>query len=146
MAVFTRVNGNSQVVTSVGNVSLSTQANSGNVIISTGIGKPIQVYGISGNGVSFTSEFGTGGAIEAIMQQLSTNCTILAYQVSVAVGQSSGNANGLLSVIVEDNQYTASTLQTDLRLLTSVGVGALNLNGTVVSGGLNGLQLVGKAI
>jgi len=142
MAVFTRVNGNSQVVTSVGNVSLSTQANSGNVIISTGIGKPIQVYGISGNGVSFTSEFGTGGAIEAIMQQLSTNCTILAYQVSVAVGQSSGNANGLLSVIVEDNQYTATTLQADIRALGSVGAGPISLANTLVVGGLGGLQIV----
>ena len=141
MAVFTRVNGNSQVVASVGNVSLSTQANSGNVIISTGIGKPIQVYGISGNGVSFTTEFGSGGAVEAILQQLSTNATVLAYQVSVAVGQSSGNANGLLSVIVEDNQYTASTLQADIRALGSQGNGPINLANTLVVGGLGGLQI-----
>jgi hypothetical protein len=123
-------------------VSISTQANSGNVIISTGIGKPIQVYGISGNGVSFTNEFGTGGAVEAIMQQLSTNATVLAYQVSVAVGQSSGNANGLLSVIVEDNQYTASTLQADIRALGSQGNGPINLANTLVVGGLGGLQIV----
>ena len=142
MAVFTRVNGNSQVVASVGNVSLSTQATSGNVIISTGIGKPIQALAIS-TGVDLTLELGTGGAVEAIMQQLTTNATVLAYQVCTATG---GTANGLVSVIVEDNQYTAATLQTDLRLLTSVGAGSLNLNGTVVSGGLGGLQLVGKAI
>ena len=141
MAVFTRVNGNSQVVASVGNVSISTQATSGNVIISTGIGKPIQALAIS-TGVDLTLELGTGGAVEAIMQQLSTNATVLAYQVSVAVGQSSGNANGLLSVIVEDNQYTASTLQADIRALGSQGNGPINLANTLVVGGLGGLQIV----
>ena len=138
MAVFTRVNGNSQVVASVGNVSLSTQATSGNVIISTGIGKPIQALAIS-TGVDLTLELGTGGAVEAIMQQLTTNATVLAYQVCTATG---GTANGLVSVIVEDNQYTASTLQADIRALGSQGNGPINLANTLVVGGLGGLQIV----
>tara|TARA_R110000868_G_scaffold91896_4_gene254723 strand:- start:1899 stop:2066 length:168 start_codon:yes stop_codon:yes gene_type:complete len=49
MAVFTRTNGNAQNVVSVGNITLSSEASSINVIISTGIGKPIQAFAINSN-------------------------------------------------------------------------------------------------
>jgi len=135
MAVFTRSNGNAQNVVSVGNITLSSEASSINVIISTGIGKPIQAFAIN-SAVAMTTELGTGDGVETLLRVIGSNATILAYQVCTA--NNGSVANGLLSVLTEESAWTATTLQADVRAATA---STFNTTGiTVVS---PGLQLVG---
>ena len=135
MAVFTRSNGNAQNVVSVGNITLSSEASSINVIISTGIGKPIQAFAIN-SAVAMTTELGTGDGVETLLRVIGANATILAYQVCTA--NNGSVTNGLLSVLTEESAWTATTLQADLRAATSAGFNTSAI--TVVS---PGLQLVG---
>ena len=115
MAVFTRTNGNAQNVVSVGNIALSTEAASANVLISTGIGKPVQAFAINSN-VSMTTQFGTGEGVETILRAIGLTTTLLAYQVGTA--NNGAVSNGLLSVLIEDANVTAAELQTSIRAAT----------------------------
>lgn len=99
MAVFTRTNGNAQTVVSVGNVALSAETSG--VPISTGIGKPIQCFGITAN-ATLATQMGTGEAVEVILRTLGTTSTLLAYQVNTT----------LLSVVAEDANIAAADLST----------------------------------
>ena len=116
MAVFTRTNGNAQNVVSVGNIALSTEAASANVLISTGIGKPVQAFAINSN-VSMTTQFGTGEGVETILRAIGLTTTLLAYQVGTA--NNGAVANGLLSVLIEEATVTAAELQTSIRAATN---------------------------
>lgn len=128
MAVFTRTNGNAQNVVSVGNISLSTEASSLGVPISTGIGKPIQAFSVNAN-VALTTALGTGEAVEAILRTIGINSTLLAYQVSSAgIG---GVTNGLLSVVIEDSSWTAADLEANIVALGTVST--VNLTGVKVA-------------
>ena len=115
MAVFTRTNGNAQNVVSVGNIALSTEAASANVLISTGIGKPVQAFAINSN-VSMTTQFGTGEGVETILRAIGLTTTLLAYQVGTA--NNGAVSNGLLSVLIEEANVTAAELQTSIRAAT----------------------------
>lgn len=99
MAVFTRTNGNAQTVVSVGNVAVSAATQG--VPISTGIGKPLQCFGITAN-ATLAGQMGTGGAVEAILRTLGATTTLLAYQVNTT----------LLSVVVEEANVAAADLST----------------------------------
>jgi hypothetical protein len=101
MAVFTRTNGNAQNVVSVGNIALSTEATSSGLPISTGIGKPIQCFGITAN-ATLATQLGTGEAVETILRTVGINTTLLAYQLNAA----------LLSVVVEEANVAAADLGT----------------------------------
>lgn len=101
MAVFTRTNGNAQNVVSVGNIALSTEASSTGIPISTGIGKPVQAFGITAN-ATLATELGTGEAVETILRTLGLTSTLLAYQVNTT----------LLSVVVEEANIAAADLST----------------------------------
>ena len=127
MAVFTRTNGNAQNVVSVGNIALSDAASSANVLISTGIGKPVQAFAINSN-VSMTSQLGTGQGVETILRVLGLNSTLLAYQVGTA--NNGAVSNGLLSVLIEDSAWNATDLQANIRAATSSGY---NTTGIVVT-------------
>ena len=127
MAVFTRTNGNAQNVVSVGNIALSTEAASANVLISTGIGKPVQAFAINSN-VSMTTQFGTGEGVETILRAIGLTTTLLAYQVGTA--NNGAVSNGLLSVLIEDANVTAAELQTSIRAVTD---STYNSSGVVVT-------------
>ncbi len=116
MAVFTRTNGNAQNVVSVGNISFSTEAGSANVLISTGIGKPVQAFAINSN-VSMTTQLGTGEGVETILRTIGLNATLLAYQVGTA--NNGAVSNGLLSVLIEESSWNATDLQANIRAATS---------------------------
>ena len=116
MAVFTRTNGNAQNVVSVGNIALSTEAASANVLISTGIGKPVQAFAVNSN-VSMTTQFGTGEGVETILRAIGLTTTLLAYQVGTA--NNGAVSNGLLSVLIEEANVTAAELQTSIRAATN---------------------------
>ena len=121
MAVFTRTNGNAQNVVSVGNISFSTEADSANVLISTGIGKPVQAFGITSN-VSFAAQLGTGEAVEGILRTVGINSTLLAYQVNTT----------LLSVLIEQSSWDTTDLQANIRAANGT-VGSYNLTGITVT-------------
>jgi len=127
MAVFTRTNGNAQNVVSVGNIALSTEAASANVLISTGIGKPVQAFAINSN-VSMTTQFGTGEGVETILRAIGLTTTLLAYQVGTA--NNGAVSNGLLSVLIEEANVTAAELQTSIRAATD---STYNTTGVVVT-------------
>ena len=127
MAVFTRTNGNAQNVVSVGNIALSTEAASANVLISTGIGKPVQAFAINSN-VSMTTQFGTGEGVETILRAIGLTTTLLAYQVGTA--NNGAVSNGLLSVLIEEANVTAAELQTSIRAATD---STYNSSGVVVT-------------
>ena len=127
MAVFTRTNGNAQNVVSVGNIALSTEAASANVLISTGIGKPVQAFAINSN-VSMTTQFGTGDGVETILRAIGLTTTLLAYQVGTA--NNGAVSNGLLSVLIEEANVTAAELQTSIRAATD---STYNSSGVVVT-------------
>jgi hypothetical protein len=127
MAVFTRTNGNAQNVVSVGNISLSSETASANVLISTGIGKPVQAFAINSN-VSMTTQFGTGEGVETILRAIGLTTTLLAYQVGTA--NNGAVSNGLLSVLIEEANVTAAELQTSIRAATD---STYNTTGIVVT-------------
>jgi N-acetylglutamate synthase/N-acetylornithine aminotransferase len=127
MAVFTRTNGNAQNVVSVGNIALSTEAASANVLISTGIGKPVQAFAVNSN-ISMTTQFGTGEGVETILRAIGLTTTLLAYQVGTA--NNGAVSNGLLSVLIEEANVTAAELQTSIRAATD---STYNTTGVVVT-------------
>jgi hypothetical protein len=107
MAVFTRTNGNAQKVVSVGNITLSTEASTVSTIVSTGIGKPVQAWGLSTGTSSWDTNLGTGEAVELALRAISFNATVLAYQTD----------DTLLSVLVEDNSWTAANMKANVEAL-----------------------------
>ena len=121
MAVFTRTNGNAENVVSVGNIAFSEESTSSAVIISTGIGKPVQAFGITSN-VSFAAQLGTGEAVEGILRTAGINSTLLAYQVNTT----------LLSVLIEQSSWDATDLQANIRAANGT-VGSYNLTGITVT-------------
>lgn len=124
MAVFTRSNGNSQNVVSVGNIALSTEAASAAVPIVTGVGKPLQFFGITSNATSFAGELGTGDVVESILRTVGAQATQMAYQVNTT----------LLSVAVEESAWNATDLQANIRALgTAVGTNSFNCSGITVT-------------
>ena len=129
MAVFTRTNGNAQNVVSVGNISLSSETASANVLISTGIGKPVQAFAINSN-VAMTANLGTGEAVETILRTIGINSTLLAYQLGTA--NNGAVANALLSVLIEDSSWTSTDLQANIRAVGTDSNG-YNYTGIVVT-------------
>jgi hypothetical protein len=124
MAVFTRTNGNAQNVVSVGNISLSTEADTVGVPVSTGIGKPIQCFGITANTSTYNTNLGTGEAAEITLRAVGLNATLLAYQANAT----------LLSVIVEDSAWNTTDLQANINTLLQAG--GFNWSTTVTNVGL----------
>jgi len=137
MAVFTRSNGNAQNVVNVGTADFSTAANSANVVISTGIGKPVQAWSIN-CAVALTSQVGTGQAVESILRTVGLNSTLLAYEISNAA--QGGITNGLISLLTEDSAWNATDLQANI-----VALGT-DVNGYVYTGvkvaGPNALKFI----
>ena len=129
MAVFTRSNGNAQNVINVGTADLSSAANSVNVVISTGIGKPVQAWSIN-CASALTANVGTGQAVESILRTIGLNSTILAYEIgNAALG---GVTNGLISVLTEDSAWNSTDLQANIRAISDSS--GYTYTGTVVTG------------
>ena len=124
MAVFTRTNGNAQNVVSVGNIAFSTEASTVGVPVSTGIGKPIQCFGITANTSTFNTNTGTGEAAEITLRALGLNSTLLAYQVD---GQ-------LLSAVVEESAWNTTDLKANID--AALQAGGFNWSTTVTNVGL----------
>jgi hypothetical protein len=133
MAVFNRVNGDSQVVVNVGD-SLTKNANA--VIINTGIASPISAIKIIAATGNLAAELGgpsgagVPGAVETLLKTIAGNATILAYQID------NNTANVQLSCIVERSAWASDlALQTAVRALGSnIGAfGVVNMSAAAVS-------------
>ena len=116
MATVTKVNGDTQVVVNVGD-SITKNANA--IIINTGIASPIKAYKIAALGATanLAAELSRGtngspGAVETLLGVISSNATILAYQVDTS------GSTSQLSVIVERSGWDAdASIQVAVRAL-----------------------------
>lgn len=99
------------------------------VIINTGIAPPIQAYKITTLGATANlaaelgepSGAGLVGAVETLIKTISTNASILAYQVD------SNGSTAQLSVITERSGWTAADMQTVIRTLSHNGTPGANI-------------------
>ena len=92
------------------------------------IGGAFDFFGIdAGGAVSFAVEMDVGGAVEAILRDTAQMATIMMYQVDT------GTAGGMSVAVYPKGAYTAATLQAQLRLLTSVGLGPVTLAAATVT-------------
>ena len=126
----TRVSGDSQLVTNVGD-GYTKNANA--QIINTGINSPIQAFKISTLGITANlanelkgpSGAGVTGAVDTLLKTVAANATVLAYQVDAT------GATAQLSVIVERSGWDSDTsLQTVIRAL-AVSTGNIGAYGNV---------------
>ena len=127
MATVTKVNGDSQVVVNVGD-SLTRNANA--VIINTGIASPIKAYKITTLGITANlanelkgpSTAGLTGAVDTLLRTITSNATVLAYQVDV------NSTTSQLSVIVERSGWGSDTdLRDAIRALSHDGTAGANI-------------------
>jgi len=126
----TRVSGDSQLVVNVGD-GYTRNANA--QIINTGIASPITAFKITTLGITANlanelkgpSGAGVTGAVDTLLKVVSSNASVLAYQVD-AVG-----ATAQLSVIVERSGWDSDTsLQSVIRAL-AVASGNIGAYGNV---------------
>jgi len=121
-----RVSGDTQVVNNVGD-SYTKNANA--QIINTGINSPIQAYKITTLGAvaNLAAELGAPSgagldpAVTTLLKTISSNATVLAYQVDAA------GSTAQLSVITERSAWTAADLQTVIRTLSHNGTPGANI-------------------
>jgi hypothetical protein len=99
------------------------------VIINTGIAPPIQAYKITTLGATANlaaelgepSGAGLVGAVETLIKTISTNASILAYQVD------SSGSTAQLSIITERSGWSAADMQTVIRTLSHNGTPGANI-------------------
>lgn len=111
----TRVHGSTAGVNNVG----SGQSFANAAIINTGIASPITAFKITALGATANlaaelddpSGAGVVGAVETLMKVISTNASVLAYQVD------SAGSTAQLSVIVERSSWSDADLQVAVRAL-----------------------------
>lgn len=127
MATVTKANGDSQVVVNVGD-SLTRNANA--VIINTGIASPIKAYKITTLGITANlanelkgpSLAGLNGAVDTLLRTITSNATVLAYQVDT------NSTTAQLSVIVERSGWGSDAdLQAAIRTLSHDGTPGANI-------------------
>ena len=134
MAYFTRTHGNAQQVfhidTDLGSLS-GALATSGAVNVT---GPKLDFFKIivengSDAAQDLQPEVGTGLAVEAIIQSIQTNSGVYIYQVE-------DSAAGQISIATyPTGAYTTTTLQAQIRALTTVGTNSINVTGTDVTSG-----------
>jgi hypothetical protein len=111
----TKVHGSTAGVNNVG----SGQSFANAAIINTGIASPITAYKITTLGVTANlaaelddpSGAGVVGAVETLLKVITTNASVLAYQVD------SAGSTAQLSVLVERSSWTDADLQVSIRAL-----------------------------
>jgi len=118
----TKVNGDTGGFNNVGDGRILTNA----AIISTGVSGPINAYNIQVVAGNLAAELsrgtnGTAGAVETLLNAISANATVLAYQVDVGASA----ANTQLSVVTERSSWTSVLgMQVALRATLASNIGA----------------------
>ena len=132
MAFFTRTHGNAQEVFHI-------DTNNGSLSGALATSAPVNVTGpkldffkvIVQNGSNanqdLQAQVGTGLAVEAILQNIQQIAGVYIYQVE-------DDSTGQISVATyPTGAYTAASLQTSVRLLTSAGTGGIDCSGSDVT-------------
>jgi hypothetical protein len=130
MAIFTRTHGNAQQV-------FHMDTNNGSLSGALAESAPVNVAGPKlaffkllindGSAVDLQAEVGTGLGVEAILQDIQTKSTVAIYQVE-------DDATGQISVaLYPTDAYTATTLQTQIRLLTAAGSTPIDCSSSTVA-------------
>ena len=132
MAFFTRTHGNAQEVFHI-------DTNNGSLSGALATSAPVNVTGpkldffkiIVQNGSNanqdLQAQVGTGLAVEAILQNIQQIAGVYIYQVEDA------NAGQISVATYPTGAYTATSLQTSVRTLTSAGTGAIDCSGSDVT-------------
>ena len=102
MAVFTRVNGDAY---GVNNVGAPTKTNANASIAITGVSNPISFFVVEVTG-NLAAQLGSGGAVESIINSISSNATVLGYQIDPTIH--AGGKGSQLSVMVERSAWTSN--------------------------------------
>ena len=130
MAEFTRTHGNAQQVF---HIDTNNGALSGALAESAPVnlaGPKLDFFKIlidDGSAVDLQAEVGTGLAVEAILENIQQTSTVAVYQVE-------DDTSGQISVgIYPTGAYTASTLQTQIRLLTAAGSNSVDCSSSTVT-------------
>ena len=130
MAEFTRTHGNAQQVF---HIDTNNGALSGALAESAPVnlqGPKLDFFKIlidDGSAVDLQAEVGTGLAVEAILKDIQQTSTVAVYQVE-------DDTSGQISVgIYPTGAYTASTLQTQIRLLTAAGSNSVDCSSSTVT-------------
>lgn len=126
MAIFARINGDANGVVNQ-DVGINPRTNDLDVLISTGGKRPTMFKIVADTGVSFNAEMGAGGAVEAVLRLISTQATIVAYQVTTG-------SQGQMSVLCESTGWATDTVLRDaIRLLTVIGAGPISMASSTCS-------------
>ena len=118
----TKVSGDTGGVPNVADGRIFTNA----AIISTGVSGPVNAYNLQVVAGNLAAELsrgtnGTAGAVETLLNAISANATILAYQVDVGASA----ANTQLSVVTERSSWTSAlAMQVALRATLASNIGA----------------------
>ena len=130
MAEFTRTHGNAQQVF---HIDTNNGALSGALAESAPVnlqGPKLDFFKLlinDGSAVDLQAEVGTGLAVEAILKDIQQTSTVAVYQVE-------DDTSGQISVaIYPTGAYTASTLQTQIRLLTAAGTNSVDCSSSTVA-------------
>ena len=130
MAEFTRTHGNAQQVF---HIDTNNGALSGALAESAPVnlaGPKLDFFKLlinDGSAVDLQAEVGTGLAVEAILENIQQTSTVAVYQVE-------DDNSGQISVgIYPTGAYTASTLQTQIRLLTAAGTNSVDCSSSAVT-------------
>ena len=130
MAEFTRTHGNAQQVF---HIDTNNGALSGALAESAPVnlqGPKLDFFKLlidDGSAVDLQAEVGTGLAVEAILENIQQTSTVAVYQVE-------DDTSGQISVgIYPTGAYTASTLQTQIRLLTAAGTNSVDCSSSAVT-------------
>ena len=130
MAIFTRTHGNAQQV-------FHMDTNNGSLSGALAESAPVNVAGPKlaffkllindGSAVDLQAQVGTGLGVEAILQEIQTKSTVAIYQVE-------DDSTGQISVALYPTEaYTAATLQTAIRGLTTAGSTPIDCSSSTVA-------------
>ena len=122
MAGLTKVNGDSNPVVNVGDITTNSNA----TIVNTGIASPIDAYNIQFVAGNIAGELargtnGTAGAVETLLNAIAANATVVAYQADLGATA----ANSQVSVVLERSSWaSAAAMQVALRATLAANIGA----------------------
>ena len=130
MAEFTRTHGNAQQVFHI-------DTNNGALSGALAESAPVNLQGPKlaffkllindGSAVDLQAQVGTGLGVEAILQEIQTKSTVAIYQVE-------DDSSGQISVALYPTEaYTAATLQTAIRTLTTAGSTPIDCSSSTVA-------------
>jgi len=130
MALVTRYNGDARTVFNTGS---ATRSDANAQLSATGIAGPLSTFRVECSG-NLAAQLGTGGAVEAVLNAISSNATVLAYQVD---GQSAAGALGAqISILVERSGWTgnaaAQSVVQALGTVNGIALGSALVEGTTV--------------